>query len=358
MSTEHHRIAAFRAGPALLWLCLGVLPAMPVVAEAPTEQELQELERQTQQLEREQAEEKKRAAAAEAQRQQEEQARQLAAEQAQQQSAQGATLPAPETGSTDGAEKNGPPVRAGRLKAGDIFQDTLADGSKGPEMVVIPAGQFQMGDLAGDGKSAERPVHTVTMAQPFAMGKYEVTFAGYDKFAMGTGRTLPLDHDWGRGNRPVINVSWDDAVAFAAWLSQQTGKHYRLPSEAEWEYAARAGTTTSYWWGDTASKDRAKFGSLLSGTAPVGTFPPNPFGLHDTSGNVWEWTQDCWNESYVGAPEDGSAWISGDCSKHVLRGGSWFIMKEWLRSAFRYTYPSDERHGWLGFRLVRDLDSD
>lgn len=337
-------MTAVRCGPALLLFWLWALPVMPVVAEAPTEQELQELERQTEQLERKQAEARKQAAEAEAQRQAEEQARALAEEQAQQQ--------ASETATSDQE------IPADRLNAGDVFQDSLADGSQGPEMVVIPAGKFQMGDLVGDGKPAEKPVHAVTIAQPFAMGKYEVTFAVYDKFASDTGRTPPLDHDWGRGNRPVINVSWDDAVAFTAWISRQTGKHYRLPSEAEWEYAARAGTTTSYWWGDTARKDRAKFGSLLSGTAPVGTFPPNPFGLHDTSGNVWEWTQDCWNESYVGAPMDGSAWNSGDCTKHVLRGGSWFIMKEWLRSAFRYTYPSDERHGWLGFRLVRSLDTE
>jgi len=326
----------------LLLLCLLAGPVKSVLAGAPSEKQLQELERQTEQVEKEQAE-AKRKVEDEAKQQAEEAAKRADLEK---QHAAGETM------------KNEEDERATSVSAGEVFQDGFADGSKGPEMVVIPAGTFQMGDLAGDGASNEKPVHTVTIAQPFAMGKYEVTFDSYDKFAQDTGRALPEDSGWGRGNRPVINITWDDAVAFAAWISGETGKHYRLPSEAEWEYAARAGTTTSYWWGHKASKDRAKYGSLLSGTASVGTFPPNPFGLHDTSGNVWEWTQDCWNDNYDGAPADGTAWQSGNCGKHVLRGGSWFIMPEWLRSAFRYTYATDDRHGWLGFRLVRSLGSE
>ncbi|MEN8220290.1 MAG: SUMF1/EgtB/PvdO family nonheme iron enzyme [Pseudomonadota bacterium] len=138
---------------------------------------------------------------------------------------------------------------------GKVFQDRLKDGSFGPEMVWIPAGSFRMGDIQGGGWNSEKPVHRVSIRQGFAMGRYEVTFAEYDKFAEATGREKPSDLGWGRGNRPVINVSWHDAVAYTQWLSQQTGKKYRLPTEAEWEYAARAGTETKYWWGNTASPE-------------------------------------------------------------------------------------------------------
>ncbi len=191
---------------------------------------------------------------------------------------------------------------------GKVFRDRLQDGSFGPEMVGIPAGSFRMGDLQGGGFDNEQPVHRVSVAR-FAMGKYEVTFAEYDKFAEATGRAKPNDQGWGRGNRPVINVSWDDATAYAAWLTQQTGRQYRLPSEAEWEYAARAGTTTKYWWGNQwvsgkASCDYQKYHK----TTPVGSFDPNPFGLYDTVGNVWEWCADPWHKNYKNAPTDGSVW--------------------------------------------------
>jgi formylglycine-generating enzyme required for sulfatase activity len=181
-----------------------------------------------------------------------------------------------------------------------VFRDRLKDGSQGPEMVWIPAGSFRMGDLQGGGSSDEKPIHRVSVSR-FAIGKYEVTFAEYDKFAQATGRKKPYDEGWGRGNRPVINVSWYDATAYAEWLSKQTGQQYRLPTEAEWEYAARAGTTTKYWWGNTASHEYANYGAeswgpLAKGkdrweyTAPVGSFAANPFGIYDTVGNVWEWT--------------------------------------------------------------------
>lgn len=340
----------------LSWILF--IPANRVYAEAPTDEQLLDLERQIEQQEAAQAEVKKRAAE-EAIRKAKEEAKHKADEEAKRKAEEVARQAELEKQrAAEETQKKEEAVRATSVTAGDVFQDTLADGSKGPEMVVIPAGTFQMGDLTGDGLSNEKPVHTVTIAKPFAMGKYEVTFDNYDKFANATARTLPGDNGWGRGNRPVINISWDDAVAYTAWLSGETGKHYRLPSEAEWEYAARAGTTTSYWWGNIASKDRAKYGALFAGTASVGTFPPNPFGLYDTSGNVWEWTQDCWNENYNGAPVDGSAWQSGNCGQHVLRGGSWFIMADWLRSAFRYTYATGDRHGWLGFRLVRNVGTE
>ena len=194
-----------------------------------------------------------------------------------------------------------------RKKTSKVFRDTLSFGGKGPTMVRIPAGSFRMGSK--NGSSNEKPVHQVSLSA-FAIGKYEVTFAEYDKFANATGKSKPSDSGWGRGNRPVINVSWNDANAYAKWLSQQTGHTYRLPTEAEWEYAARAGTTTKYWWGNTASHEYMNYGTdsccngLAKGkdrwkyTAPVGSFAANQFGLHDTAGNVWEWVHDVYDSSY------------------------------------------------------------
>ena len=230
----------------------------------------------------------------------------------------------------------------------------------GPAMVIIPAGQFQMGDLNGVGYKSEQPVHQVTINYSFAIGKYEVTFAEYYAFANATNRSLPDDWGWGRGNRPVIEVNWDDAQAYAAWLSEETGKRYRLPSEAEWEYAARAGTTTNYFWGDAIGNNRANCAGCgsqwdNSQTAPVGSFQPNQFGLYDTHGNVWEWVEDCWHGSYEGAPTDGSAWTSGSCNTRVLRGGSWYGRPWILRSAIRYRYNPDFRSYNSGFRLAQDL---
>jgi formylglycine-generating enzyme required for sulfatase activity len=246
------------------------------------------------------------------------------------------------------------------FSAGEVYRDRLKDGSEGPEMVWIAAGSFQMGDIQGGGYSDEKPVHRVSITQPFAMGRYEVTFAEYDKFAEATGREKPSDRGWGRGNRPVINVSWHDAVAYAEWLSEQTGKKYRLPTEAEWEYAARGGTSTKYWWGNNIGKNRANCrgcGSRWDGksTAPVGSFAPNPFGLYDTAGNVWEWCADSWHGSYKGAPTDGRVWSGGDESYRVLRGGSWFNIPRSARTADRVRYTSDERNDFYGFRVVSSV---
>jgi formylglycine-generating enzyme required for sulfatase activity len=246
------------------------------------------------------------------------------------------------------------------FSAGEVYRDRLKDGSEGPEMVWIAAGSFQMGDIQGGGYSDEKPVHRVSITQPFAMGRYEVTFAEYDKFAEATGREKPSDRGWGRGNRPVINVSWHDAVAYAEWLSEQTGKKYRLPTEAEWEYAARGGTSTKYWWGNNIGKNRANCrgcGSRWDGksTAPVGSFAPNPFGLYDTAGNVWEWCADSWHGSYKGAPTDGRVWSGGDESYRVLRGGSWNVNPRNARSAGRDWFTSDGRYGYFGFRVVSSV---
>jgi len=244
------------------------------------------------------------------------------------------------------------------LASRGTFRDTLQDGSSGPEMVVIPAGTFKMGDIQGGGRSDEQPVHDVTVAR-FAMGKYEVTFAEYDQFAEATGRDKPDDEGWGRGNRPVMNVSWHDATAYLDWLSEQTGRAYRLPTEAQWEYAARAGTQTKYWWGNDIGTNLANCsgsGSEWSRkTAPVGSFKANPFGLYDTVGNVWEWCADPWHSNYQGAPTDGRIWEDSVTSKRLLRGGSFFYFPKGCRAAFRFRGTSDDHHWIGGFRGCADV---
>jgi formylglycine-generating enzyme required for sulfatase activity len=251
---------------------------------------------------------------------------------------------------------------------GKLFRDDLRDGTKGPEMAVIPEGPFTMGSPRNEsgGHKSERPQRTVTFIEPFAIGRYEVTFDEYDRFAEATGGELPDDEGWGRGKRPVINVLWQDAVAYVEWLSQETGKRYRLPTEAEWEYAARAGTESRYWWGDDI-RQRGKVWAHCDGcgsewdnkqTAPVGSFESNTFELYDTAGNVWEWVQDCWHENYEGAPDDGSAWGEGgggECGLRVLRGGSWGDGPGGLRSALRDGYGPLFRYDYVGFRLAQDL---
>ncbi len=248
----------------------------------------------------------------------------------------------------------------------EVFRDALKDGGEGPEMVVLPTGSFRMGDLSGGGDDDEKPVRSVTISRPIAMGRYEVSFAEYDVFAGATGRDRPDDQGWGRGNRPVINVSPGDAQAYAVWLSEQTGKRYRLPSEAEWEYAARAGTATKYSWGNSITCSQARYGrrdggecsNSWDGTVAVGSFADNAFGLYDMHGNVWEWVEDCWHNNYEGAPSDGSAWTT-DCDESfpVLRGGSWGDDPRRLRSALRYWYWPSYRYLNIGFRLVQDSNS-
>jgi len=236
-----------------------------------------------------------------------------------------------------------------------VFRDRLKDGSLGPEMVWIPAGSFRMGDLQGGGD--EKPIHQLSVGR-FAMGRYEVTFAEYDKFAQATGRQKPSDQGWGRGNRPVINVSWHEATAYAKWLSQQTGQQYRLPTEAEWEYAARAGKTTKYWWGNQIGSNKANCSNSSCGdrfkyTAPVGSFAPNPFKLFDTAGNVWEWVQD-WhdNKYYSHSPTRDPKGPSTGKSR-VLRGGGWNRVASRCRAAYRGGGSPDFRNYNIGFRLLR-----
>ena len=251
------------------------------------------------------------------------------------------------------------PAPAARA-AGTVFRDC----PNCPEMVVVPAGSFMMGSPPSEeGRyDNEGPVHRVAFAAPFAVGVFEVTFAEWDACvsAGGCGGYRPDDAGRGRGSRPVGNVSWDDAQSYVGWLSRSTGKDYRLLSESEWEYVARAGTSTRYWWGDDIGRGRANCDSCGSqwdyeSTAPVGSFAANAFGLHDVHGNVWEWTEDCWNESYAGAPEDGRAWEGGECSRRFLRGGSWSNNPRLLRSAYRLWIDSGNRYNNNGFRVARTL---
>lgn len=202
----------------------------------------------------------------------------------------------------------------------------------------------------------EQPVHTVRI-RGFKMQAYEVTWKQWMQCVNAGQCRQPDDEGWGRGNRSVINVSWNDIQTYIQWLNRATGQRFRLPSEAEWEYAARAGSTTQYSWGDSVGNNRANCdgcGSRWddSKTAPVGSFSANRFGLYDMHGNVWEWVQDCWNKSYQGAPSNGSAWQRGDCSRRVLRGGSWYNGPTYLRSAYRSFNAAGYRNDVLGFRLV------
>jgi formylglycine-generating enzyme required for sulfatase activity len=235
--------------------------------------------------------------------------------------------------------------------------DSLRDCPDCPELILIPAGSFDMGAAA---TPFDRPVHRVTLAEPFAMSRNEVTFEEWDKcVAAGGCKFKPDDRGWGRGDHPVINVSWSDAKEYVAWLSQKTGKSYRLPSEAEWEYAARAGTKTPFHWGAQVGTRMANCRDCQTGepvqTLNVGSFSPNAFGLNDMAGNAAEWLEDCWNESYKGAPSDGSAWTSGGCSMRVLRGGSFDAQSAYLKSAARFRYDSDVRYFGNGFRVARKL---
>ena len=245
------------------------------------------------------------------------------------------------------------PVENAQPKVGETFRDKLKDGSLGPEMVQLPAGKFQMG--SNDGDSDEKPVHTVSV-KSFGLGRYEVAFEEYDKFCEATGRDKPKGKGWGRGRRPVINVSWDDAKAYVKWLSEQTGKDYRLPTEAQWEYACRAGSVGKYSFGDDVNQ-LGNYGwydeNSGNKTHPVGEKQVNAFGLYDMHGNMWEWLEDVWHENYTGAPSDGSAWISGDNNSHLLRGGSWYSKSDSLRCAERAGDDSTLRYNNWGFRLSR-----
>ena len=227
-----------------------------------------------------------------------------------------------------------------------------------PEMVMVPAGSFTMGSPSSEtGRSRDEvPQHRVTFSKDFAVGKFEVTYAEWDACAAdgGCNGYKPPDEGWGRGTHPVVNVSWNDAQAYIAWLRRKTGKPYRLLSESEWEYAARAATVSAFYWGARASPASAKY-NASNGTATVGSYAPNSFGLYDMSGNVSEWASDCLNNSYEGAPADGSAWTTGNCDLHALRGGAWNSGPSNLRSANRDWDAAGFRVNRNGFRVARGL---
>ena len=259
-------------------------------------------------------------------------------------------------------------------RAGCVFRE-CADC---PELVVVPAGTFLMGSVNNEDWRAtyegtqpeaanvfsllkyESPQHRVTIPKPLAIGRYEVTFDEWDRCVDEGGcRHRPDDREWGRGKRPAINLSWLDAKAYTAWLSKKTGHTYRLPSEAEWEYAARAGTSTPYWWGRELGAKQANCRDCNTGegakTLPVGSYKPNSFGLFDTAGNAAEWVEDCWNDNYRGAPANGSAWTSGQCRLRALRGGAFDSQARYLRATARFRYDHDVRYVANGFRVVREL---
>lgn len=268
---------------------------------------------------------------------------------------------------------------AGIIEPGTVFRDRLSDGAEGPEMVALPPGEFLMGspDSDADAGDDEKPQHYVAIGYSFAIGRYPVTFGEYDRFVEALGRRKHDGFAWASFRLlPATGMSWYDARNYAAWLSEQTGKQYRLLSEAEWEYACRAGTETRYAVGDEITVEDAVFERSdfvqavnFGETVEVGFFPPNPWKLHDMHGNVWEWVEDCWHDSYYympypGAPADGAAWTGGgDDHVRVLRGGSLYGEAEDLRSASRsrmntrdwdsyYEYQTAD----IGFRLARTLD--
>ncbi len=268
--------------------------------------------------------------------------------------------------------------RAKRYRPGESFKDCGVC----PEMVAVPPGSFVMGSPPGEkGRGdGEGPRRRVTIAGAIGVGKYEVTFAEWDACRAdgGCNGHLPDDRGWGRGRRPVIGVSWRDAAAYVAWLARTTGKPYRLPSEADWEYAARAGTATAHFWGahrngacmfaNVHDRSGNRLESLSEGpircddgrvrTAPVGTYSVNRFGLHDVLGNVWEWVADCWRPDHEGAPHDGAARVDDECDRRVLRGGSWRSAPNTIRSAARRAGRVGDRDETVGFRVIRGLEDE
>ncbi len=236
---------------------------------------------------------------------------------------------------------------------GTVFRDI--DAPWCPELVVIAVGSFVMGSPKDEESrnEDEGPQHRVMFASPFALGKYPVTIAEYDHFCVEAAREQRRDQSWGRGRRPVIHLSWEDAKAYCGWLGDQTRQAYRLPSEAEWEYACRAGTTTRYSWGDEIKPQNANYGSNVGKTSEIGPYAPNPFGLYDMHGNLWEWCEDLWHDNYQSALADGSAWLQGKSSGRVVRGGSWVSTPWLLRSASRFRVVPGYRNIDLGFRVSR-----
>ena len=228
-------------------------------------------------------------------------------------------------------------------------------------MIVIPGGEYEMGSPGSSRHREERPRHTVKVKK-FAIGKFEITFEQYDLYANAAGRKLPDNLYMDRKTHPVIFLTWDDAFYYAEWLGEQTGAIYRLPSEAEWEYAASAGKRSPYWWGYNIEAKMAHCqigcGTPYDPKKPtaIGSFEPNPFGIYDTAGNVAEWVEDCWHEDYTNAPTTGKAWVGGDCVFRAVRGGSYFSPEDSIRHSKRDKFKSDQAYDHIGVRVVRELE--
>jgi len=243
------------------------------------------------------------------------------------------------------------------VPAQQIFAEDFTEPTTMMKFVPIKGGRFIMGDLYGN-ESYAKPSHKVTVPD-FFMAAHEVTFAQYDVFCLETKREKPADQGWGRGNRPVINITWKDAVAFTKWLSRKSGKTMRLPSEAEWEYAAKGSKSTNFPWGNEIGSNNANCRQCGSewdkiSTAPVGSFKANQNGLYDMNGNVYEWVLDAWNNGYEGAPNDGSAWMSGDTAQRVSRGGSFNEIPNSLYNTARNWSIAKEARFDIGFRVVME----
>jgi formylglycine-generating enzyme required for sulfatase activity len=226
-----------------------------------------------------------------------------------------------------------------------------------PVLLSIPAGSFTMGSNSSD--VSEKPAHAVSVRAPFAIGKYEVTVAQWNACADANACPRLSVASNPSPAAPVRDVSWDDAQVYIKWLAATSGKPYRLATEAEWEYTARAGTSTRYWWGEQMAAGKANCkdcGSPWRAEAPgkVGSFAPNPWGLYDMSGSVWEWVADCWHNSYKDAPSDAKAWDAPACSVRVIRGGSWREGAAYMVSSSRFKYDASVRHSQNGFRVARD----
>ncbi len=245
-----------------------------------------------------------------------------------------------------------PKVPVAQIK---VFQDC----PQCPAMVSLPGDRFIMGDARGD--RTEKPARRVTIGKPFAIGKYEISVGQWNACVLDGGCDYTPEAAGTNPDAPVWDISWGDAQKYVEWLSARTGKAYRLPTEAEWEYAARGGTKARYWWGSKLVKGKANCkdcGGDYDRKAPVSidSLGPNPFGLHGTSGGVWEWVQDCWHKDYAGAPKDGSARSQDNCRERVLRGGSWRNDSSYVHSASRFKYDADVRYLTNGFRVARSQD--
>jgi formylglycine-generating enzyme required for sulfatase activity len=247
---------------------------------------------------------------------------------------------------------------------GSVFSDALPQGKHGPQLVVVPAGRYLLGDHSGHGNHNERPLTPIEISRPFAIGRYEVSFADWQQYADATSTPMPDNEGWGlSAQRPVINVSWHQAQAYSQWLSKVTGQRYRLPTEAEWEYAARAGSDSHYWWGEQLDSPDTQPRAHCRGCATsrliqnkterIGQFAANAFGLHDTAGNVWEWTASRFASPFDGSEQSTASLL--DKSPRVVRGGAWNSGPSYLHSSQRDMKQPQHKNYALGFRVLREL---